>query len=222
MPMSERVESAGAVTAAWARRRERVALHIERAALALFAELGAEEVTVERIAGAAGISVRTFFRYFPTRDAVLLALPRRQNQEMCRRVAARPPGESVLEAFIAAVREPIHPDEHRLVLLWGRAVVNGGPRFLQSAGGSDDGMVAAFGGVIADRLSIDHSDLRAQVVATAIASVMWFAFMRWLESGGTEQLSSVAEECFDVLADLNRHTGKGGGSARAHRQQHHV
>jgi AcrR family transcriptional regulator len=211
MPMSESsesVESVGATAAAWARRRERVGLHIERAALELFAEQGADDVTVEHIAAAAGISVRTFFRYFPTRDAVLSALPRRQNEEMCRRVAARPVGESVLEAFIGAVREPIPPDQHRLVLLWGRAVVNRGARLLQSPG-SDDGMVAAFGGVIADRLGIDRTDLHAQVVATAIASVMWFAFMRWLEAGGTEQLSIVAEECFDVLADLNRRTGKG-------------
>jgi hypothetical protein len=59
-------------------RRERMSRRIERSALMLFAKDRAEDVTVERLANAAGISVRTWFRYFAGRDEVFAALPMRK------------------------------------------------------------------------------------------------------------------------------------------------
>ncbi|MFI6166765.1 mycofactocin system transcriptional regulator [Nocardia sp. NPDC051052] len=44
---------------------------LELIALRLFTEQGFEDTTVEQIAAAAGISGRTFFRYFPTKAEVL-------------------------------------------------------------------------------------------------------------------------------------------------------
>jgi AcrR family transcriptional regulator len=186
----------------WARRRARIAHAIERNAIELLAEHGDQGVTVEQIADASGISVRTFFRYYPSRDDVLTALPRRLNDTTCRRVAARPPGESVLDSFIAAVHEGIDEEEEDVIRLWGQAVQRG----FQPGSASDDNMVTAYAEVIAARLGVDADDLRAQVQATAIASVMWSTFLRWLEHGGREPLAKFVERSFDVLADLNRET----------------
>jgi len=47
--------------------------HIERVALQLFAQRGYEGTTIEDIAEAAGISGRTFFRYFPAKEDVVFA-----------------------------------------------------------------------------------------------------------------------------------------------------
>lgn len=48
---------------------------IQETALALFAEHGFDGVTVETIAEVAGVSHMTFFRYFPTKESVVLSDP---------------------------------------------------------------------------------------------------------------------------------------------------
>jgi AcrR family transcriptional regulator len=187
----------------WARRRARVASEIEHGALELFAAVGPDNVTVEQVAQAAGISVRTFFRYFRNCDDVMFSLPRRLVHELCVRVAARPTKESVLEAFIAAVHgaqdAPIDDD---LVRLWGQAMRTWA--VVQSQPRPSAGMADAYGEVIAARLGVGSDDARVEVMATAIASVMWLAFLRWLSSEGTRPLTAVVEESFEVLAQLSR------------------
>jgi AcrR family transcriptional regulator len=61
------------------RERQRVALEAELRAVALrlFRERGFDDVSVSEIASEAGVSERTFFRYFPTKEeAVLRSLER--------------------------------------------------------------------------------------------------------------------------------------------------
>ncbi|WP_378730358.1 TetR family transcriptional regulator [Nocardia brasiliensis] len=55
-----------------ARRRRQTELEIHTAAVELAAERGANQVTVDDIAVRAGVSARTFFRYFATRDRALV------------------------------------------------------------------------------------------------------------------------------------------------------
>jgi TetR/AcrR family transcriptional regulator, regulator of mycofactocin system len=202
--------SAGSVqrgSDAWARRRERIGMEIERKALELCAEHGIDDVTVEQIAEAAGISERTFFRYFPARADVLAALPLRSNREIARRVAGRPVHESVIEAFIAATQESFEQEQDGMVSLWGRACYRDGRLAVARTGNLEGGMLGTFTPVIAERLGIEADDLRARVMANAIAGAVWLAFLRWLEDEMKGSLSSLMEEYFNVLADLNRHAG---------------
>ncbi|WP_240746903.1 TetR family transcriptional regulator [Cryptosporangium phraense] len=58
------------------RRRLATSAEIEAAAFALFEQRGSEHTTVDDIAAAAGVSPRTFFRYFPTKEDAVLGVKR--------------------------------------------------------------------------------------------------------------------------------------------------
>lgn len=58
------------------RRRRQTMAEISEAALLLFEERGLESATVDDIAGAAGISQRTFFRYFACKEDAALPVHR--------------------------------------------------------------------------------------------------------------------------------------------------
>jgi TetR/AcrR family transcriptional regulator, regulator of mycofactocin system len=187
----------------WARRRARISGEVERAALELFAQHGPDNVTVELISQRAGISVRTFFRYFRTRDDIMFALPRRLVDDLCDRVAARPATESVLDAFINAVRDAQEASiDDDLVRLWGRAMRRWATA--QAEPQPTAPMVVAYSEVIAARRGATVDDTRVEVMATAIASVMWLAFLRWLSADTPAALATVVEESFTVLGELDR------------------
>src|SRR5690348_8789544 len=65
----ERVDEASGLRA---RKRTRIKLMVQAEALKLFGRKGYEQTTVDDIAHAAAMSPRTFFRYFPTKEDVVL------------------------------------------------------------------------------------------------------------------------------------------------------
>ena len=79
------------------RKKQATRLALEEAALRLFAEQGYEQTTVEEIAEAAGVAVRTFFRYFASKQHVLFGEVAQGRIDALRtRLWARPPGEAPL------------------------------------------------------------------------------------------------------------------------------
>jgi AcrR family transcriptional regulator len=87
------------------RKKARTRASLREHALRLFRDQGYEATTVEQIAAAAEVSPSTFFRYFPTKEDVLL----RDDFEVLAIEAfeRQPPGLAPLAAMRAAIREAV-------------------------------------------------------------------------------------------------------------------
>lgn len=90
------------------RKRQLVRDAIYDAAIDLFAQKGFDETTVEEIAEAAGISRRSFFRYFESKDDLLALNTVNCGEVLCKTVASVPqnlaPLEVVREAALAGAK----------------------------------------------------------------------------------------------------------------------
>lgn len=74
---------------------EAVAATIATTALDLFDQKGFENVTVDEIASASGISRRSFFRYFPTKEDIVVTGHAAFGEKIIELVKARPQDEDV-------------------------------------------------------------------------------------------------------------------------------
>ncbi len=89
------------------RKRQLVATELTDAALQLLALKGFDAVTVDEIATTAGVSKRTFFRYFASKEDVVVQFLSGMGADMRAGLAARPDGERPSEALLHSVSVPL-------------------------------------------------------------------------------------------------------------------
>lgn len=169
------------------RRRRLVRDDIGRAAVNLFAEHGFDNVTVLDIAAAAGISERTFFRYFATKDEVLLAYERRVWDRLVAALAARPVGEgpvtALREAFLST--STVAPADRVRVAQLGNILAHAPELNARSRGHrliNDADLIE----LIVARFPASTAAARSQarVIVTAMNAVAAAEFGAWAQSGG--------------------------------------
>jgi len=78
---------------------------IVKEAVRLFAEQGYEQTTVAQIAAASDVDPKTFFNYFPSKDAVLFADVERDVEVLYAAIARRGPDEGPGAALVRMVEE---------------------------------------------------------------------------------------------------------------------
>jgi AcrR family transcriptional regulator len=88
----------------WSRARRAAHAEVVRTAMELFLEQGFEETTIDQIVEAAGISRRSFFRYFGTKEDVVLGDLTAEGAKVQQALEAVPPEvppwEAIEEAFL--------------------------------------------------------------------------------------------------------------------------
>jgi len=209
----------------WERKRTRTSLEIERAGLQLIAERGLDQVTVEQVAAAAGISDRTFYRYFRNVSELLTGVPQRQVERICRLVAARPAEEGLLEAFGSVFEESELrvPDtdnadlKEEALALWSVAAAADPDRISVESHALTQ-MAIGFTRMIQARLDLDPRDeVTSGVLGSALAGVVWFVYLHFVESGGVGSLPTKLNEAFERLGGLFQVEAVVGGGSRSKR-----
>jgi AcrR family transcriptional regulator len=103
------------------RKRQLVRDELADAALRLLAKQGFQETTVDELAAAAGVSRRTFFRYFASKEDVVISSVVVVTEGIVAEVAARPaeepPAVAIREAVKAVILEDFAEDRAKSVAL---------------------------------------------------------------------------------------------------------
>jgi AcrR family transcriptional regulator len=167
------------------RRRRLLRDELGRVAIGLFAERGFDNVTVDDIVAAAGTSPRTFFRYFATKEEVVLDFERRLQERLLVALRERPPAEGAVEALRQAYIATSHvePADRDRVLQVGR-ILEAAPALRARANGerfTDDQPALE---EVAHRLGTDAKDVQVRVIVAAMGAVAATEFRAWVQSGG--------------------------------------
>jgi AcrR family transcriptional regulator len=183
------------------RRKKLTAEELEAAALRLFGERGFDSVTVDDIAAEADVSRRTFFRYFASKEDVLLADHFVQLARLRAAMDARPPDETILTALRNAILSMTEDFEDRkeMVILRGR-IMRGTPSLQARSLVHQRAWEEAMQEMVAGRLGVDPAvDLRPGVVAATALAAMRVAFGNWLSAGAQGDLIAMTAEALDLL-----------------------
>jgi AcrR family transcriptional regulator len=167
------------------RKKERTRVALEAAAISLFDEHGYDETTVEQIAERAGVSTRTFFRYFPTKADVLL----RDQVERLAKVEAfladRPSSEPIktsLRALMVMLASDVVPA--RPLLVAQRRWSASSDMVLASIRNHNANVVDVLTAFVQARLDApDPLAGQARAIATACVASMVAVTLDWLEPG---------------------------------------
>ncbi|HYI62491.1 MAG TPA: TetR family transcriptional regulator [Acidimicrobiales bacterium] len=177
-----------------ARKKQATATALQQSALELFLARGYDETTVQDITDAAGVSQRTFFRYYPTKDAVLLTEHARREQSLRELLAGRS-DEAVGELVRAAVSHLVADIEERRDLMKVQSqVFLTVPVLADRFAGHHDRLAAMLAEHVAGTLGVRAGDdPRPHLVGAQVVQVWTTATTMWLDDDHAGDLAAIAE-----------------------------
>jgi AcrR family transcriptional regulator len=187
----------------WDRRREVNRDRLRGIALELFVRNGYPNVSVDAIATAAGVSARTFHRYFPSKQDVLLQYRAEMDRNFIDRLDRLSPASSssplpdIGRIFIELTEES---RDLAPFMLWRRAMATAPDVEARASGEGRRRVMVALRRVFAEWLGVDPDvDVRPDSMSAAILGVNAVAVERFVESRGTLDLVALLTEAFEFL-----------------------
>jgi len=180
------------------RTRRAVQREIGDAAVRLFIERGYDATTIDDIAAAVGMSPRSVFRYFATKEEIVVGKFERGAAEMLGLLRARPAGEEVwvsLRRLFDVVEEP---DQREITRPIQRVVFETPALFavyLQMLQGIQNGVVE----VLRERVAYAPQDPTPRVLTAAAFGCLVAAQHAWLAEETEEPLLTYVDRAMAVI-----------------------
>jgi AcrR family transcriptional regulator len=176
-------------------KKQRTYEELQRVALALFAARGFDQVTIEDICADAEVSKTTFYRYFDSKEDVLLGTSHQKLAEMAAALAQRPESESAIvavrNAFLEVAAEYQSQREQKLAV---NRIVRTTPslaaRNLEQQTAWEDLLREFF----VERDGVDSPALSHCVLAANVVASLRTAMEYWLNAGADSDLPTVVDE----------------------------
>jgi AcrR family transcriptional regulator len=186
------------------RERKKAETHqaLAKAALDLADRLGPDRVTVEAIADAAGVSPRTFFNYFSSKEDAIVGIAPAQSSALLADLLSRPEREPPLDALRAVVLaaaerlQAVGDDwviRHRLIQRHHSLAVTRASWFAEVERRMTE--------EIARRTGLNPGlDVYPALVVSATIGALRVAIDVWQERERAGALETLIDDAFDVLA----------------------
>lgn len=164
------------------RRRRQTGREIQTAALRLAQEHGYDKITVDMISAEAGVSPRTFFNYFPSKEAAVLPapveLPPTPAAEFATRGAAHP-REVLADLTGLLVQEMAGNPPQRAEMHAVFALTRSHPALLAALLAGFDGFQRSLAEVVAQRLGQQPEDEVPALIAALALTAVRTGLERW-------------------------------------------
>jgi AcrR family transcriptional regulator len=173
---------------------------LRRVALASFAREGFANVTVTELARQAGVTERTFFRHFPTKEAVLFQDYETQLEWLAEALAQRPASESLFDAVRTSVEMFPHDLEVVRQAAMARVELISADRIASHL----RVVQSSFAKVLADFVKqrypqVPNLDLVAEVTGSALAAALVAAVENWGRNGCVGDLGETVAASLDLI-----------------------
>jgi AcrR family transcriptional regulator len=170
------------------RKKARTREALLEAGLRLFTEHGFTETTTQAIAAEADVSQRTLFRYFASKEDIVLAVVDDAEEAFRLQVAARPAAEHPFAALVHAADATWGDLDSRALETHVRLLrlCDGTPRLSAARLQRSATHLRLLAAVIARRTGADARDPRPELLAAAFGSAVHVAVTRCCRLGGTE------------------------------------
>ncbi|MFJ9441047.1 TetR family transcriptional regulator [Kitasatospora sp. NPDC101235] len=172
---------------------------IRREAYRLISEQGYDNTTVEQIAAAAEVSPSTFFRYFATKEDLVLS--DEYDPAVIAALLERPADEPFLESCRGAMANLIHEllQHEREELFTRMRLITEVSALRAALHRGDNNPQELFLTVLTRRAGVEEPTYEMRVTAAAITAATAEALLQWAAGGGREDIASLIDQTFALL-----------------------